>query len=363
MSDSLPRAIESPPPPRSFQALVLPWLFSSTVHMLLALVLAISLSFSAPQGQAPGSLHSLIVTIGSSDGTRGTGGDARVESGDSTDSADAGSENPEATYYDDEPARGSFFAEPAEPSESSGGGPAVLASLLNEQPSVDLRGVLPASGTSAGAGAGHDSGVGSATGLTSHPRGSSQLRGGRARTGVFGASGEGHKFVYVFDRSGSMDGHNGAPLAAAKAELGQSLQDLGQTHQFQIIFYNEQPRIFNPSGSPGRLVFGTDQNKRLAGRFVGSITASGATRHVEALEMALRMAPDVIFFLTDADEPRMTSQQLAHIAQRNAGTAINTIEFGYGSQHDADNFLVKLARQNGGQHVYVDVSRLPSPRR
>ena len=68
---------------------------------------------------------------------------------------------------------------------------------------------------------------------------------------------------YVFDRSGSMDGHGGAPLVAAKSELLSSLGDLGQTHQFQIIFYNEQPRIFSPGGDVGRLVFGNDQNKNL----------------------------------------------------------------------------------------------------
>jgi hypothetical protein len=96
---------------------------------------------------------------------------------------------------------------------------------------------------------------------------------------------------------------------------------------------------------------------------VGSITADGATRHEEALEMALRMAPDVIFFLTDADDPCLTSQQLAHIAHVNNGTSINAIEFGYGTQGDTENFLVKLARQNGGKHVYIDVSRLPAARR
>jgi hypothetical protein len=185
---------------------------------------------------------------------------------------------------------------------------------------------------------------------------------GYTRTGVFGASGVGRKFVYVFDRSASMDGHGGAPLAVAKRELLASLQDLDQTHQFQIIFYNERPRIFNPTGVLGRLVFGTDQNKNLAEKFVGSITADGATQHEEALAMALKMAPDVIFFLTDADEPRMNSDQLARIARLNKGTAINTIEFGFGPEVKRDNFLIKLAQQNAGQHVYVDVSKLQKPR-
>jgi hypothetical protein len=192
--------------------------------------------------------------------------------------------------------------------------------------------------------------------------GSRSLPSGYVRTGVFGASGEGRKFVYVFDRSASMDGHGGAPLAAAKRELLASLNDLDQTHQFQIIFYNERPRVFNPTGVLGRLVFGTDQNKNLAEKFVGSITADGATQHEEALAMALKMAPDVIFFLTDADEPRMSGEQLARLVRLNKGTAINAIEFGFGAQVERDNFLVKLAKQNAGQHVYVDVSKLAKPR-
>jgi hypothetical protein len=187
------------------------------------------------------------------------------------------------------------------------------------------------------------------------------LEKGAARTGVFGVSGVGYKFVYVFDRSGSMDGHGGAPLASAKRELIQSLRELDKTHQFQIIFYNENPRVFAPSGGEGRLAFGTDQNKRLAERFVGGITADGATHHEDALSMALRMRPDVIFFLTDADEPTLSAKQLARIAQLNHGTSINAIEFGYGPQGDSNNFLVRLARENGGQHVYVDVSQLLHP--
>jgi hypothetical protein len=160
-----------------------------------------------------------------------------------------------------------------------------------------------------------------------------------------------------------MDGHGGAPLAAAKAELLGSVAQLGRTHQFQIIFYNDQPRVFNPSGVLGRLVFGTEQNKYLAEKFVGSITADGATRHEEALKIALRMAPDVIFFLTDADQPQLSGAQLAGIAQMNKGTSINAIEFGYGPQPRSDNFLVRLARQNAGKHVYVDVSQLTAPDR
>ncbi len=75
---------------------------------------------------------------------------------------------------------------------------------------------------------------------------------GKAHTSMFGVQAQGYKFVYVIDRSGSMGGSGPTALKAAKAELLASLNDLGQTHQFQIVFYNEKPALFNPTGDPHR---------------------------------------------------------------------------------------------------------------
>ncbi len=340
---------------RSLADWSLPWLCSTTAHAALLLAMAFAYQWAKEEiiaAPAPPRRGIEAVFISSRDLGEGGG----VEN-DALDSSGPGSR-----FYDDEPAPPSQRL--AESHEGGGaGGSTALSSLLNEKPHVSLSGVLPPVGQGAGTGAIVGEGVGSAQGLTTEPRGSNQVRRGYARTGVFGITGEGHKFVYVFDRSGSMDGHGGAPLVAAKNELVSSLKNLGQTHQFQIIFYNEHPRVFNPTGVPGKLVFGTDQNKYLAQKFIGSITADGATRHEEALAMAVRMVPDVIFFLTDADEPRLTAAQLAHIASMNRGSTIHAIEFGYGPQSDSNNFLVKLARQNGGKHTYVDISQLPMARR
>jgi hypothetical protein len=315
-----------------------PWLFSSTVHTLVFLGMAVSWSRTPVGAPAAGGV-SLEVSLLSSASREGDAPTIHLDAPH------------EAGYFDDD--------QPvlAEPSPAAGGGSPALSTLLDEEPAVSTAGVLPGGGAELGR-PGPTEGIAASSQLTGQPAPARRLAGGRALTGVFGLQGEGYKFVYVFDRSGSMDGHGGAPLAAAKAELVSSLQNLGSTHQFQIIFYNEEPRIFSPGGNPGRLVFGTDQNKNLARRFVGSITASGATRHVEALLMALRLNPDVIFFLTDADEPQITPPELARIAQMNEGTAINTIEFGTMTRLDSENFLVKLARQNGGQHVYIDLKRL-----
>jgi hypothetical protein len=198
----------------------------------------------------------------------------------------------------------------------------------------------------------------SAAGMGSGPGKRVALEGGRTRTGVFGVEGEGSKFVYVFDRSGSMGGAGRNALRAAKIELLKSLESLEQIHQFQIIFYNERPTMFALAGQPGRLVFGNESSKLQAQKFVDAITADGGTQHEDALMQALRMRPDVIFFLTDGADPELSGAQLARIRKANGGqTSINVVEFGLGSP-PSYNFLQRLARDNGGRYVYVDITHL-----
>ena len=187
--------------------------------------------------------------------------------------------------------------------------------------------------------------------------------GGKARASLFGVVGEGYKFVYVLDRSGSMGGSGRTALRAVKAELLESLKSLDTVHQFQIVFYNERPVLFNPSGTPGRLAFATEENKRRAGRFLDSIAAGGGTAHEDALRLAIRLQPDVIFFLTDGDDPKLSPRQLEKIRHLAAGIVINAIEFGPGPKPPGASFLAQLARQNGGGYAYVDVSRLATSKR
>ena len=230
---------------------------------------------------------------------------------------------------------------------------------LADGPPSDPTTLLPAvtkpSAPTIGPGAPAGGALQGATGLTAGPAASRSVSKGRARTGVFGVQGEGYKFVYVFDRSGSMGGSGQSSLAAAKIELLASIDRLEPHHQFQIVFYNNRPEVLDIIGR-GRLVFATDQNKALARKFIAGIAADGSTDHEDPLLLALRLQPDVVFFLTDADEPSLGAAQLEKIRRLNGGvTSINTIEFGIGPDLRQENFLVRLARENGGQHTYVDM--------
>jgi len=177
---------------------------------------------------------------------------------------------------------------------------------------------------------------------------------------VFGISGSGTRFVYVFDRSDSMNGFGGRPLRAAKAELIRSLTSLDDRQHFQIIFYNNQPAPFRTGGTPLRMVPGERGYLNEAERFVRSISAFGGTSHHDALRMALRFAPDVVFFLTDARVPRLSQRELLEIKHRadDVGTVIHAIEFGDQPLAPASSFLRELAGMNRGQYQYINIRRL-----
>jgi len=230
-------------------------------------------------------------------------------------------------------------------------------------PPIDPAGALP-SGPAPGAGGIGDGGLPGAGDLT---KGGSTGAAGRVGTDkghtyLFGIQGVGNKFLYVFDRSASMEGYEGRPLMAAKAELSKSLAQLEAIHQFQIIFYNDRQNVFNPYlPQAPRMLFADEKHKDLAQRYVRSVTADGGTRHLEALRIALGLHPDVVFFLTDADEPALTNAELADVARWSAGAVIHAIEFGAGPSRSSENFLRRIARQSGGKHVYVDVTKIPSP--
>lgn len=176
---------------------------------------------------------------------------------------------------------------------------------------------------------------------------------------VFGVEGAGNKFVYVFDRSASMQG---APLAAAKSQLIKSLDAINEVQQFHIIFFNQRILSFDLTGGSRRIAFGTDRNKKSAARFIKSVTADGGTARFPALKHALAFQPDVIFFLSDVVDP-ISAKEMTEIARINEriGAQICVIEFGTDDKPSKSNFLTELARGSSGQYGYVNVSKLPRP--
>ncbi|MGZ0166452.1 MAG: hypothetical protein ACKVII_21215 [Planctomycetales bacterium] len=175
-------------------------------------------------------------------------------------------------------------------------------------------------------------------------------------TSFFDIKAAGTRFVYVVDYSSSMSFYK--QLLVAKGEVAASLQSLDSTQQFQIIFYNTRYSEMSLSNLAPSMWWATDIRKNQARQYLSSIGPEGGTAHVPALKKALSYSPENIFLLTDAEQPIMSAADLNEIKQINRGkTAIHTVEFGRGGNLDVDNFLKKMARENGGSYRYRDVTK------
>jgi hypothetical protein len=220
------------------------------------------------------------------------------------------------------------------------------------------------SGEASPAGAARASGRWDGIAYETRGRGSGTGGGRRGSYGTapfFGIWDAGARFVYVIDCSGSMYSYNA--MQAAKNELLSSLASLKRSQQFQIVFYNLEQRWMKAPGKTDFQYFpASASNRRLAAQFIAEVQPDGGTLHLPALKLALRLHPDVIYFLTDAGEPAMKPEEMEQIREANAGLSrIHCIQFGMNDNAAAD-FLRKLAADNNGDFAYQNVKRFAEGR-
>ena len=189
--------------------------------------------------------------------------------------------------------------------------------------------------------------------------GTATAQGGRgtgtsAGTSFFEINATGNLFCYVVDSSSSMDEQDS--IGAARNELIASLEQLKATQRFQILFYDAE---LHPMTNGRQQTFmATDANVRFARQFIFSQQTGGGTVHKPALQAALKLNPDVIFFLTDGETPELSYRDLWDLKQANRKRVqIHVIEFGTGAKLGSLNWLEQLSRDHRGSYRYLDVSR------
>jgi hypothetical protein len=209
-------------------------------------------------------------------------------------------------------------------------------------PQTTGEGLIPGSGAGGGGGVGGGSGTGA--GRTIGPG-----------TQFFGARDHAHSFVYLIDCSGSMATHNS--LDVAKRETLASINQLAPDAHFAVIFYNLQTRtLSDPQGRKG-LMPATTSNKARVQTQLEVVQPLGGTDHMFALRDALKLKPEVIFFLTDAD--LMSNGDVDEILTEVGPTRIQAVEFGLGTRLTQRTPLGRLANTTGGAYLYIDVSKFP----
>jgi hypothetical protein len=209
-------------------------------------------------------------------------------------------------------------------------------------PQTTGQGLIPGSGAGGGGGLGGGSGTGA--GRTIGPG-----------TQFFGARDHALSFVYLIDCSGSMAMHNS--LDVAKRETLASINQLAPDAHFAVIFYNLRTRgLSDPLGRKGMMP-ATTSNKSRVQTQLESVHPLGGTDHMFALRDALKLKPEVIFFLTDAD--LMSEGDVDEILTEVGPTRIQAIEFGLGTKLTQRTPLGRLANTTGGSYLYIDVTKFP----
>ncbi|MFT5301195.1 MAG: hypothetical protein ACI814_001980 [Mariniblastus sp.] len=237
-------------------------------------------------------------------------------------------------------------------SQSSADSPPPLAA--NDEQPPDLPGFESSTTRIEGVGESLTASLPGAESLIDGPEFNGKI-GGKVTTEIFGVKGTGSRFVYVIDRSESMLGPelDFRPMLAARQQILESLNSLEEIHQFQIVFYNHETRVFQTGTG---MHYATQQNKEIATSFIIRTKPEGGTDHLQALLAAFKFSPDVIFFLTDA-EGGFSARDLADISDRNRSVAvINAIEFG--ERRGRNRSLEAVARESGGQYVFKNINTL-----
>lgn len=178
---------------------------------------------------------------------------------------------------------------------------------------------------------------------------------GPGETAFMNIIGTGQSFVYVIDVSSSMKTNN--RMADARAQLKRSLRYLDAGQRFQIIFYNDRvTHLRIPRSDTGGMYAATADRTELAAKRIDTMLPSGGTVHFQPLADALEYKPDVIYFLTDGEEPALRKGELTELRNRNSNAAqIHVIEFATGPAETRDlSWLKLLARQSNGKYLRLD---------
>jgi hypothetical protein len=199
--------------------------------------------------------------------------------------------------------------------------------------------------------------------------------GGEMRTGAgdgksakfFGTKAQGNKFVYVLDRSGSMDYESAeindykvTRFDVARMELLKSVESL-QPHQefYVVLFSNNMKQMFNEESLLPKPVKATLENKAKLKDWLWEDRAAGGTDPRESLKLAFKMNPDAIFMLSDGefrDEKHdgdplsidITKKQI----QEKAPIRINSIAL---EDDSSKANMEELSNVSGGQFRFVKV--------
>jgi Mg-chelatase subunit ChlD len=161
----------------------------------------------------------------------------------------------------------------------------------------------------------------------------------------FGTLSKGKRFVFVIDKSGSMN--NQGRLAKAKRELIATLRSLKPDTRFMVYFFDHGAEPMPATA----MMAATPKNVASAARWIEGRNVGGSTDPSDALRFTFNLKPDTVWLLTDgqfADEDKVLSQ--IREANSQAAIRINTVAF---KDKSGEAVLKQIAAENDGNYRFV----------
>lgn len=166
--------------------------------------------------------------------------------------------------------------------------------------------------------------------------------------GFFGVPVLGQRIVFVVDCSKSMnhphDSDAKTRFRRLKLEILKSIQTMSPEMEFFIIFFNDQAHPM-PAVSLQRAMPSTKIHYL---NWMTKIKAIGETDPRRAIGMALRLNPDIVYFLTDGSFHRAIQADLLKL--RSPKTSIHTFTFG---DREGEETMKLIANNNNGQYHFI----------
>jgi hypothetical protein len=186
--------------------------------------------------------------------------------------------------------------------------------------------------------------------------------GGGARGSFFGIEAVGHEFVYIVDRSGSMNGNR---YRRAIEELKRSVDDLREDQRFFVVLFssNSTPMLGQP-GQGARMLHATKENKEKLHDWLATIGPGGGTNPNSSLRTALKMNPSAVFMLSDGEFTESKTRRRGGILQA-GGSAYSIVEATGGSipihaiafeDPRSCRNMKRLSEVSGGEYRFVNSS-------
>jgi Mg-chelatase subunit ChlD len=172
------------------------------------------------------------------------------------------------------------------------------------------------------------------------------IGGDQLQTAFFSIQDRADTVVFVVDMSGSMlDGHR---FDRAVSELVRSLGALAPSQKFFVLFFEARTHPMLDMRS-AQLTPATADNRTKVVKWIKTLKPDADTAPEDALERALKLEPQVIYFLTDGEIPPTTRDTVKQFNQAHK-TVIHTIAIG--TEEGADQ-LRDIAKDNGGKYQFV----------